>query len=85
MRTPKQSAVLPSVALCPDDEYEIEGRIRAEFKEMPGLNLTLQQASRLFGLEPAVCEQVLGALVRQGDLGTDGRVFARAGSGRLWH
>jgi hypothetical protein len=85
MRTIKNTTLLPLVAPCPDEEYEIEGRIRAEFNEMPGLNLTLQQASRLFGLEPALCEQVLRALVENGDLWTDGRLFVRAGAGRLWH
>jgi hypothetical protein len=38
-------------------------RIRGEFIEMPGLQLTIGQASRLFGVEPAACRQVLDALV----------------------
>ena len=38
-------------------------RIRAEFLEMPGLRLTLQQAQRLCGGDRAACEDALRALV----------------------
>jgi hypothetical protein len=38
-------------------------RIRGEFREMPGLQLTLAQAQRLFGLDPAACRQVIEMLV----------------------
>jgi hypothetical protein len=38
-------------------------RIRAEYLEMPGLRLTLEQAQRLCGLERALCKTVLDALV----------------------
>ena len=38
-------------------------RIRAEYLEMPGLRLTLEQAQRLCGLERALCQQVLDLLV----------------------
>jgi len=38
-------------------------RIRAEFNEMPGLRLTLEQAQRLWGVDPALCESVINALV----------------------
>jgi hypothetical protein len=38
-------------------------RIRAEFMEMPGLRLTLAQATRLWRLEPAVCQEVIEVLV----------------------
>ena len=37
-------------------------RIEAEFREMPGLCITLGQASRLFGLSEDVCQRVLGQL-----------------------
>jgi len=43
--------------------HEAAARIRAGYLEMPGLRLTPQQASRLFGVEPAVCRAVLEALV----------------------
>ena len=38
-------------------------RIRAEYVEMPGLRLTLEQAQRLCGVERALCKKVLDALV----------------------
>jgi hypothetical protein len=38
-------------------------RIRSEFLEMPGLQLTLAQAARLWGLEPRACRDVIEALV----------------------
>lgn len=40
-------------------------RIRAEFLEMPGLCLTLDQARRLCGVERALCQIVLDALVNE--------------------
>jgi hypothetical protein len=40
-------------------------RIRAEFLEMPGLRLTLDQARRLCGVERAQCQMVLDALVNE--------------------
>jgi hypothetical protein len=62
------------VASCREDQ-ELCTRIEAEFKEMPGLKLTVKQASRLFDIEPARCERVLEALVERGHLATDGRAF----------
>lgn len=38
-------------------------RARQEFLEMPGLRLTVPQASRLWHLDPPVCVAVLDALV----------------------
>jgi hypothetical protein len=43
-------------------------RIRAEYLEMPGLRLTLDQARRLCGVEQALCQMVLDALVDEGFL-----------------
>jgi hypothetical protein len=39
-------------------------RVRSEFEEMPGLRLTIPQASRLWGLDPAACQRIVEALVR---------------------
>ena len=44
----------------------IEGilnRLRAEYLEMPGLQLTAGQIQRLCGIEPKVCQAALDALV----------------------
>ena len=38
-------------------------RIRSEFMEMPGLQLTVPQAARLWGLEAPACKAVIDALV----------------------
>ena len=38
-------------------------RIQGEFLEMPGLRLTLAQASRLWGCERDACAQLLSTLV----------------------
>jgi hypothetical protein len=38
-------------------------RIRAEYLEMPGLQLQPAQAQRLWGLEAALCDRVLDALI----------------------
>lgn len=50
-------------------------RIRGEFRDMPGLKLTPAQASRLFGVEPTLCERLFMALVEGRHLlqGPDGR------------
>src|SRR5206468_11596145 len=38
-------------------------RVQGEFLEMPGLRLTEAQARRLWGLDAASCDALLGALV----------------------
>lgn len=42
---------------------EVLRRVQGEFLEMPGLRLTQAQARRLWGLEAAACDALLGALV----------------------
>jgi hypothetical protein len=37
-------------------------RVKAEFLEMPGLTLTVAQASRLWSFDASFCMAVLGAL-----------------------
>jgi hypothetical protein len=37
-------------------------RVRGEYKEMPGLRLTVRQAARLFSVAPEVAEAVLNEL-----------------------
>ena len=43
-------------------------RIDSEYREMPGLRLTLAQAARLWGLQALQCRALLGALVERGRL-----------------
>ena len=42
---------------------EMLRRVQGEFLEMPGLRLTEAQARRLWGLDEAACEAVLGRLM----------------------
>ena len=53
-------------------------RVRAEYREMPGLCLSSSQAARLWGLSPHRCASVLHALIAHGDLmcTPDGRYVA---------
>ena len=51
----------------------IRQRIRAEFLEMPGLKLTLSQASRVFGLDARTLKRLLDELVFEGFLMRDTR------------
>ena len=55
------------------DEAAIR-RARDEFLEMPGLCLTIDQAQRLWGLEPRTCEALLTSL-------TDSRFLCRTNRG----
>ncbi len=41
----------------------VTNRVRAEFVEMPGLQLTPAQAARLWGLDHATCQAVIDQLV----------------------
>jgi hypothetical protein len=55
--------------------------LKAVFSEIPGTRLTVQQVTRLSGLDQAMCEVVLGALEDTRFLrrGTDGRYQRRSG------
>jgi hypothetical protein len=45
------------------DVDRVTQRVRAEFEEMPGMTLTVLQASRLFGIECEICKTVVDRLV----------------------
>lgn len=59
-------------------EWRLHARVAGEFREMPGLMLTLAQASRLFGLDADRCEHVLDTLVQQGLLVREGQIWRGA-------
>jgi hypothetical protein len=40
-------------------------RVEGEYREMPGLSLTLPQAARLCGLDQNTCERVLATLIER--------------------
>lgn len=52
----------------PDTRALITERVRGEFREMPGLTLTLAQAGRLWSLDSATCSDILNHLVDAGFL-----------------
>jgi DNA-binding IclR family transcriptional regulator len=43
----------------------LQRRIAGEYREMPGLSLTLTQAARLWGLDPATTQLLLGSLTEE--------------------
>ena len=51
-------------------------RVRGEFNEMPGLQLTIPQAARLLGIEPDACRSVIDQLV-------DSKVLRRTPAGTI--
>ena len=44
---------------------ELLRRVEAEYREMPGLTLTVAQTRRLFGLDSATCVTVLACLTER--------------------
>jgi hypothetical protein len=64
------------------DDGDLFVRIEAEFREMPGLRLTLPQAARLFNIERNRCDEILHALVRAGRLAAEGKTFVTARDAR---
>jgi hypothetical protein len=62
------SAATTSDFLAQDRRALIAERVRGEFREMPGLTLTLAQAGRLWSLDAATCADVLAQLVSSGFL-----------------
>ncbi|HQZ38428.1 MAG TPA: hypothetical protein PLH72_05255 [Vicinamibacterales bacterium] len=53
---------------------ELLRRVEAEYREMPGINLTAAQAERLFGLDDRTCAVVLATLL-------DRRILRRTAGG----
>jgi hypothetical protein len=51
-----------------DFHHGLLERVRAEYREMPGLCLSLPQGVRLPGLDQPLCSDVFRALVRKGFL-----------------
>ena len=62
--------------MSPIELRAVVERIRCEFLEMPGLQLTLPQAARLWGLDITACEQVVDVLIQSAFL-------RRTGSGTV--
>lgn len=54
-------------AVATDDRRDalLIERVLGEYREMPGLALTMDQACRLFGCDAAACGRVVGLLVER--------------------
>ena len=61
-----------------DFDWELSERVRGEYREMPGLQLTLAQASRLWNTDLIVSRHVLDALVDTAFLRRSGAHYVRA-------
>jgi len=59
---------LPSTRSATHLSPQLLTRIRSEYREMPGLRLTLLQARRLWGLDVLTCSAALAALQTAGFL-----------------
>ena len=70
-----------------DDERQIDvnllARVYGEYMEMPGLQLTLAQASRLWNMQLTTSAHVLNRLVDASFLRRAGDRYVRADSGRI--
>jgi hypothetical protein len=49
-------------------EQELTRRVAAEYREMPGLSLTLTQAERLWSADRQACERAFRTLIARGSL-----------------
>jgi hypothetical protein len=56
-------------------ERELGTRVVSEFREMPGLCITIEQAARLFSVDVLRCRDVLDTLVRSGVLFVEAGMF----------
>jgi Fic family protein len=67
--------------LAPSTNASLLRRIRNEFLEMPGLCLTLDQAARLWNLDPDTSQMALHILEEEGFLRRTGEGRFVSGSG----
>ena len=75
-----ESSILYPGAASEQRDRDLQARIRAEYDDMPGLNLTLPQASRLFNCDATTCTRALMRLITEGVLSVDEGVFVRRGA-----
>jgi hypothetical protein len=67
----------------PSTVVDLSNRVQGEYREMPGLQLTLSQASRLWNTNIDISQEVLDALVKTAFLRRSGAHYVRADSGRF--
>lgn len=56
------------MTICWSPTDALVRRVRGEYREMPGLRLTVRQAQRLWALDASTCESLLDSLVQDGFL-----------------
>ena len=56
--------------------------VRDEYRDMPGMCLTMAQAARLWNVEHAPCRDALAQLIAEGFLRQVGEVYVRASNPR---
>lgn len=71
---------MPDTCCCEDPS--LCTRVTAEYLEMPGLNLTVAQASRLWNVDAQACARVLNELAVAGFLRKSGHTYVRVDTGR---
>lgn len=64
------------------EERALCTRIIGEYLEMPGLNVTIPQACRLWNVDPPSCTHLLDTLLASGFLRKTGNSYVRADAGR---
>ena len=62
--TPSETARIDDMRTTPEIREAIL-RVEGEYREMPGLSLTLPQAARLWGIDRSTCELVLANLIER--------------------
>lgn len=71
------------MSITPAVDLHLLRRIRMEYIEMPGLQLTGGQARRLWNLDQTTCENILATLVDEHFLTRTARgTYLRCGGGR---
>jgi hypothetical protein len=68
------------VGIC--EERALCTRIIGEYLEMPGLNVTISQACRLWDIDRPRCARLLDTLLTSGFLRRSGEGYVRADAGR---
>jgi hypothetical protein len=68
MPTNNMTSALADVSLNPPIDPSSLRVIRSEFREMPGLVLSVEQGRRLWSLDAAIVERAFAELVAQGEL-----------------
>ena len=78
VRTPLSGTADGGPISSDTDAEPLIARVVGEYRDMPGLSLTVRQAQRLFGLDAITCQRVLDSLVEVGHLSWRAGRFSKA-------